>query len=93
MSNSSPNRPPSSKLTPERYARLKAEAEAPYRGLRLFIYLGLGGSGFIGAVVFLAKIASGQINNSTLPSFALQVGIVALMIWFYRLEQKNAKKG
>ncbi len=43
----------SPRLDPQKYARLKAEAANPYRGLRQFIYLGLGASGFIGAVVFL----------------------------------------
>ncbi len=31
---------PNPKLSPEKYARLKAEAQAPYKGLRKFIYLG-----------------------------------------------------
>ena len=31
-------------MTPEKYASLKAEAEAPYKGLRKFIYIALGAS-------------------------------------------------
>ena len=34
-----------SQLSPEQYTRLKAEAMAPYRGLRQFIYIGFGASG------------------------------------------------
>lgn len=74
-------------LDPEKYARLKAEAKAPYKGLRQFFYLAFAASGFIGAVVFLAQLAAGRDVASALPNFALQVGVVALMIWLFRLEQ------
>jgi hypothetical protein len=75
-------------IDPERYARLKAEAQAPYKGLRLFIYLAFGASGLIGSIVFLAQLAAGRDVTSTLPNFALQVGIVALMVWLFRWERK-----
>jgi Low psii accumulation1 / Rep27 len=73
---------------PEKYARLKAEAQAPYKGLRLFMYLAFGASGFIGALVFLAQLAAGRNVISAAPNFALQVGVVALMVWLFRLERK-----
>ena len=79
-------------LNPEKYARLKAEALAPYRGLRQFVYIGCGASGFIGAFVFLAQLAAGRNVESALPNFGLQVGVVALMVWLFRLEQKSSKK-
>ena len=85
-SNSQSRRP---QLSSEKYARLKAEAAAPYRGLRKFIYFSFGASGFIGAVIFLAQLATGQNVASVLPNFALQVGVVALMIWLFRLESKG----
>jgi hypothetical protein len=85
-----PNKLPRN-ITPEKYARLKAEAAAPYRGLRQFIYLAFGASGFIGGVVFLAQLIAGRDVETALPNLALQVGVVALMIWFYRLEQRAAK--
>jgi hypothetical protein len=78
----------SPRLDPEKYARLKAEAQNPYRGLRQFIYLGLGASGFIGAVVFLAQLAAGRDVSTALPNFALQIAVVALMIWLFRREKK-----
>ena len=77
---------------PELYARLKAEAAAPYRGLRQFIYLAFGASGFIGAIVFLAQLAAGREVASALPNFALQVGVVALMVWLFRVEGRAARK-
>lgn len=98
MANStSKKRKPNSKanpqqLSPEKYARLKAEAKAPYRILRQFIYLAVGASGFIGAFVFLAQLAAGQEVATALPNLALQVGIVALVIWLFRLDQGSQRK-
>ncbi len=79
----------SRQLSPERYARLKAEAKAPYRGLRKFIYLACGASGFMGAVIVLAQLAAGKDVTTALPNLALQIGIVALMIWLFRLESRK----
>ena len=73
---------------PELYARLRREAKTPYRGLRLFIYISLGGSGFIGAVIFFTKLIAGQGEIATnFPNFALQVGAIALMVWLYRIDR------
>jgi hypothetical protein len=77
------------RFTPEQYARLKAEAAAPYRGLRKFVYIACGASGFIGAVIFLAQLAARRDVAAALPNFALQVGVVALMIFLFRLEQRE----
>ena len=82
----SPNRG-SKQFTPEQYARLKAEAAAPYRGLRKFIYFTFGASGLIGAVIFLSQMLAGDDVVSVLPNFALQVGVVALMVFLFRLEK------
>lgn len=81
-----------SQLSPEIYARLKAEAKAPYRGLRQFIYIGFGASGFIGAVVFLAQVLAGRNVSSALPNLALQVGVVALMVALFRWEQQRSRR-
>ena len=75
------------RFTPEQYARLKAEAAAPYRGLRKFVYVGFGASGFIGALIFLTQLAAGREVANALPNFALQVGVVALMIFLFRMEK------
>lgn len=89
--NKSPKQSPASrtKLDPEKYARLKAEAKAPYKGLRQFFYLAFGASGFIGAIVFLAQLAAGKNVTSVLPNFALQVGVVVLMVYLFRLENQS----
>ena len=79
------------KISPDKYARLRAEAKAPYRGLRKFIYFGFGASGFLGALTFLARIAAGKDLARDIPNLALQIGVVALTIFLFRLEQKKEK--
>ena len=77
---------------PELYARLRREAKTPYRSLRLFIYLCLGGSGVMGAVIFYAKLIAGNGEIATnLPNFALQLGAIALMVWLYRIDRGSQK--
>jgi hypothetical protein len=76
-------------LPPEKYARLRAEAAAPYKGLRKFVYVVCGASGGIGAFVFLAQLLAGREVGAALPNFALQLGVVALMVWLFRLEKSD----
>ncbi|MBW4634391.1 MAG: DUF3493 domain-containing protein [Iphinoe sp. HA4291-MV1] len=85
---------PSSKnrVKSEQYARLKAEAAAPYRGLRQFIYIACGASGFMGALIFLSGLLAGRDVNSALPNFALQIGVVALMVFLWRWEQRRQQR-
>ena len=80
------------RFTPEQYARLKAEAATPYRGLRKFIYVAFGASGLIGAFVFLAQLLAGRNVETTLPSFTLQVGVIALMVFLFRWEQHSQRR-
>ena len=77
---------------PEKYAFLKAEAEAPYRGLRKFVYVAFAASGAIGAFIFVTQLLAGQEVGNTLPNLAIQIGVVALMIWLLRLEGKAERK-
>ena len=78
-------------MSREKYARLMAEAKAPYKGLRKFIYGAVGASGAIGAFVFLAQIASGRAGGAAVPNFFFQVGIVALMVALFRWENRSKK--
>ena len=72
---------------PKPYANLRAEAKAPYRFFRWFIYVALGSSGFIGAIIFFAQLIAGNDVESALPNFFLQVGIMALMIWLIKKDR------
>lgn len=79
-------------LNPEQYARLKAEMKAPYRGFRQFIYIGFGASALIGAFIFFFQVLAGRDVNNALPNLALQVGVLALMIFLWRWEQNRQKR-
>jgi hypothetical protein len=83
---------PKNRVNPQQYARLRAEIAAPYRGLRKFIYVGCGASGFIGALVFFSQLLAGNDVNSALPNLALQIGVVVLMIFLWRWEQRREQR-
>ena len=76
-------------LDAEQYAYLKAEAKAPYKGLRKFFYLAFAASGFIGALIFLSQLIAGKNVSSTAPNLALQLGIIALMVGLFRWEESK----
>ncbi|MDJ0798753.1 MAG: DUF3493 domain-containing protein [Calothrix sp. MO_167.B12] len=84
----SPNRT-SGKFTSAQYNRLKAEAVSPYRGLRKFIYLTFGASGGIGAFIFGLQALAGRDVGNALPNLAIQVGLIALMVFFWRWDRSN----
>jgi hypothetical protein len=86
----SPKKP--SNLSQEQYDRLKGEIAAPYRLLRQFVYVACGASGFIGGLVFLAQLVAGRDVGSALPNFALQVGVVALMVVLFRWELRASDR-
>ncbi len=76
-------------LSPEKYARLRAEAKAPYKGIRQFFYLAFAASGLIGAFIFLSKLFAATDVRTDLPNLALQVGVIVLMVFLFRWEQKQ----
>ncbi|MBW4500055.1 MAG: DUF3493 domain-containing protein [Scytonema hyalinum WJT4-NPBG1] len=80
------------RMKSEQYARLKAEIAAPYRGLRQFIYIACGASGFIGGLIFFSQIIAGRNLDSALPSLALQIGVVTLMVFLWRWEQRRQRR-
>lgn len=84
--------PQNKRFTNEQYDRLKAEAAAPYRGLRRFIYIAFGASGFVGALIFLAQLAAGNQADAPLSNLALQVGVVSLMVFLFRLDKESPKR-
>lgn len=77
------------KFSPEKMARLREEAQNPYRSLRQFVYICFGISGGVGGVVFLAQIAAGRDLEKAIPNFAVQAGVVGLMILLWRWENKR----
>ena len=86
----SPNLPKG--MSQARYDKLVAESQAPYKGLRKFAYAAFGASGAVGGFVFLAKILAGRDLAQSVPNLALQLGVVALMVFLYRWEDRTQKK-
>jgi hypothetical protein len=74
------------------YHKLKAEAKAPYRFIRWFLYLSLGSSGMIGGIILLMQIISGNKNiQQAFPDFFLQIGIACFMYWLFRQDRFKTK--
>jgi hypothetical protein len=88
----SPSKPSLRDTDPERFARLRAEAKAPYRGLRKFVYFAFGASGLIGAFIFFTQLIAGRDVGDALPNFALQIGVVALMVWLFRIDRSKGDR-
>jgi Low psii accumulation1 / Rep27 len=76
-------------LNSEKYAYLKAEAEAPYKGFRKFIYLSIGASGAIGGFIFFIQLIAGKSNSNNIPNLLIQILVMGLMIFLYRWEDRN----
>jgi Low psii accumulation1 / Rep27 len=79
-------KPKPDSIDPELWRRLQAEAKSPFRGLRQFVYVSCAISGAIGGVVFFFKLLAGRDLEATIPNLALQVGVVALMVWLLRID-------
>lgn len=85
----SPSRPP---LSQEDRVRLLSELANPYRGLRKVIYGAAGASAGIGAFIFLFRALAGRDLGVTLPSLALQLGVLATMIALLRWESQAEER-
>jgi hypothetical protein len=77
-------------LTPQQYDYLRAEAQAPYKGLRKFIYLGFGASGAIGAFIFFVQLLAGKNVQENLPNLLIQLAVIGLMVFLFRWENKSS---
>ena len=84
-----PNPRPPEGMSQERYDKLVAESQAPFKGLRKFFYASAGASGAIGGFVFLTKILAGRDVAESLPNLALQVGVVAIAVFLFRWEDRK----
>ncbi len=90
--NNTPSRRPPAGMSQEKFDRLVAESQAPYKGLRKFIYASFGASGAIGGFVFFTKILAGRDLSQSVPNLALQLGVVALMVFLFRWEDRPKKE-
>jgi Low psii accumulation1 / Rep27 len=74
-------------IDPELWTRLQAEAKSPFRGLRQFVYVSCALSGAIGGVVFFFKLLAGKNLEATIPNLALQIGVVVVMVWLFKIDR------
>jgi hypothetical protein len=73
---------------PEKFAALTAEAQAPFRSLRLFIYGSCAVSAGFGGLIIGLGILAGKDLSTAIPNFAVNSGVVALMVWLFLRENK-----
>ena len=92
MNNNNKNTNNTNKLSSEKYAYLKAEAEAPYKGFRKFIYLGIGASGAIGAFIFLLQLIAGKNVSDNIGNLLVQIAVISLMVLLFRWEDRDKKE-
>jgi hypothetical protein len=80
-------KPKPDSIDPELWQRLQAEAKSPFRGLRQFVYGSCAISGAVGGIVFLFKLLAGRDLETTIPNLAIQVGVVAVMVWLWKIDR------
>jgi hypothetical protein len=73
---------------PEKYAALSAEAQSPFRSLRMFVYASCVISAGVGGLVIFLGILAGRNLETAIPNFAVNAGVVALTAWLFRRENK-----
>jgi acyl-homoserine lactone acylase PvdQ len=76
---------------PEKFAALTAEAQAPFRSLRLFIYASCVVSAGVGGLIIFLGILAGRHLDTAIPNFAVNAGVVALTTWLF-IKENNARK-
>lgn len=76
-------------LNDDQLSRLRSEALAPYRGVRRFFYVALGGSAAIGGLIFAMKAIAGRDLAHTIPNLLLQMGICVGLLILWRREKPS----
>jgi hypothetical protein len=51
----------------------------------------VGASGFIGAFVFFFQLLAGRDIERALPNFAIQMGVIGLMVFLWKWENRGDK--
>ncbi|MFO0171897.1 MAG: photosystem II assembly family protein, partial [Aphanizomenon sp.] len=55
------------------------------------IYISVGASGFIGAFIFFFQLLAGRDIEQALPNFAIQLGVIGLMVFLWKWENRKRK--
>jgi len=59
--------------------------------MRRFFYVGFAASGAMGAFIFFTQALAGRDVSQALPNLAVQLGVIALMVWLLKVDQVKAK--
>ncbi|MCS7149067.1 MAG: DUF3493 domain-containing protein [Geminocystis sp.] len=76
----------------QKYAQLKAEIKAPYKGLRKLFYFTFAASGFIGIFFIVPRIINGQNISENFYNLFVQIAVVTIMVLLYLWEDRDKKK-
>ena len=76
-----------SKIDPELKKKLLKESQAPYKGLRRLLWIAFTGSAFLGLLIMVSKIASG--NEIQQNNLLIQLGACALFPFLLFLERNK----
>ncbi|PZD71488.1 hypothetical protein C1752_06365 [Acaryochloris thomasi RCC1774] len=79
---------PKNSLDPERLERLRAEAKAPFRGLRQFFYIAFAASALLGGFIFFFKLLAGEDFSTTFFNLMVQLSVFGLMVGLLWLERR-----
>ena len=60
-----------SKIDPELKKKLLKESQSPFKGLRRILWIAFSGSAYLGLLIMLSKLASG--NEFQLKNFFIQI--------------------
>ena len=85
-----PVKPPG--MSQERFERLVAETQSPFKGLRKFIYGAVGASGLLGAFVFLTQLLAGKDIETAIPNLAVQMGVIGIAVFLFWLEGRGKRE-
>ena len=61
-----------SKIDPELKKKLLKETQTPFKGLRRLLWIAFTGSAYLGLLIMLAKLSSG--NDFQIKNFFIQIG-------------------
>ncbi len=65
-----------SKIDPDLRKKLLKESQTPFKGLRRILWIAFSGSAFLGLLIMLSKISTG--NELELNNFLIQLGACIL---------------
>ena len=76
-----------SKIDPELKKKLLKETQAPFKGLRRILWVAFSGSAFLGLLIMLANISSG--NEVQQNNLLIQLGACALFPILFILDRNK----